>query len=353
MKNNYKEKLKGKTILVTGGTGSFGNSFVNKVLELDPKRIVIFSRGEKKQSDMRNRYNDPRLTFIIGNVRDSEVVDRVMSRIKVDYIFHAAALKQVPTCEFFPMEAVKTNVLGAYNVINAAIDHNVKKIVILSTDKAAYPINAMGMTKALMEKVMISFARRLDNDGNGNTKLCGTRYGNVLYTRGSVVPYFVDLMKKGKKLTVTDFKMTRFLLSLEESVDLVLYALTSGKNGYMYVRKAPSCTLEMLTKALCEVFNYKEGYKEVGVRAGEKMHETLVTKEEFSRAIDKDTYYGIAPESQGLDYDRYFSGEGDIDLQNIEAYTSKNARRLTLKETINVLLDLPEIQEELHNFKGL
>lgn len=352
MKTKFKGKIKGKVVLITGGTGSFGNAVVERLLDFEPRRIIIFSRDEKKQEDMRNRYNSPLLKFIIGDVRDKESVDRAMRRMRIDYVFHAAALKQVPTCEFFPIEAIKTNIFGACNVLEAAIANKVKKAVILSTDKAAYPINAMGMSKALMEKVMIALARGIDEDNDKKTVLCGTRYGNVLYTRGSVVPYFVSLLKQNKKLTVTNPKMTRFLLPLKVSVDLVLYALVYGKNGHMYVRKAPSCTIETLAKAICKIFSYKKGYKEVGVRAGEKMHETLITREEFLRTVDFEKYYEISPESQGLDYDRYYFRGKKLDLDKIESYTSANTERLNVKQTIEVLLKIPEIQQELKNLKS-
>lgn len=352
MPNKYfvmKDKIRGKTILITGGTGSFGNTVVGKLLDLKPKRVIIFSRDEKKQYDMRNSNSNPVLKFIIGDVRDSEAVSKVVEG--VDYIFHAAALKQVPTCEFFPMEAVKTNILGAYNVINAATFYKVKKVVVLSTDKAAYPINVVGMSKAMMEKVMIAESKTLVTFRKKGTVLCGVRYGNVLYTRGSVIPYFVNLIKQKERLSVTSLNMTRFLLSLDDAVGLVLYALANGRNGYIYVRKSPACTLEILVKAICKIFNYEIGYKEVGIRAGEKMHETLVTEEEMVRAVNTRDYYAIPPESQDLDYNKYFL-KGKVDNEeNLRRFTSENTIRLNLQQTIDLLKSLPEINQEIKNIK--
>jgi len=298
---NYKKHFKGKTILITGGTGSFGHAFTDKLLPFSPKKIVIFSRDEKKQDDMRNRYQNDLLRFVIGDVRDKETVERAIEG--VDYVFHAAALKQVPTCEVYPLEAVKTNILGASNVIQAAIKYKVKRVVVLSTDKAVYPINAMGMTKALMEKIMTSYS------DNPDTVLCGVRYGNVLYSRGSVIPYFISLIKKGEPLRVTDPKMTRFLLTLSEAVELVLHAFVNGKRGYMYVEKSPACTIETLAQAICEIFDYKKGHVVVGIRAGEKIHETLIASEK-------------------------------------NPFTSENTKRLDVQETKELLLTLPEIKKE-------
>lgn len=338
--------FKRKTILITGGTGSFGTTVVSSLLTYSPAQIIIFSRDEKKQFDMRNQYTDPRLRFIVGDVRDTERVSHLFMRMNIDYVFHAAALKQVPSCEFFPMEAVKTNILGAENILTAALESSVERVVILSTDKAAYPINAMGMTKALMEKLMIGHARSLDHEVQ-HTILSGVRYGNVLYSRGSVIPFFIDQMKKGVKLPVTHREMTRFLLPLPHAVDLVLFAMTEGKNGHMYVKKAPSCTLAILAEALCRLFNYKKGWKEVGIRSGEKMHETLVTSEEMMRARDLTNYYEIAPEAQGLDYDMYFKNAGVKSADDIKPYTSGNTKRLSVDETVALLKTLPEIQNEL------
>jgi len=338
-------KIKGKKILITGGTGSFGNSVVDRLLTFNPSRIIIFSRDEKKQFDMRNKFDSPKLRFIIGDVRDRESIKRASRG--VDYIFHAAALKQVPTCEFFPMEAVKTNINGTYNVLEAAIENKVSSVVVLGTDKAVYPINAIGLSKAMMEKVMIAESKSYVADPKVKTILCGVRYGNVLYTRGSVIPYFVSLIKQNKRLPVTDFNMTRFLLPLDDAVSLVLYALTKGKGGYIYVKKSPSCTLETLAKAICSIFDYKKGFYEVGIRAGEKKHETLVTEEELFRTIEKKDYYQIPPESQGLDYNKYFYRGTKADLDKINPYTSFSTTQLNVEQTIKMLLKLPEIKEEL------
>src|SRR3989344_2299540 len=339
------KRIKNSVILVTGGTGSFGNAVVERLLKLSPKKIIIFSREEKKQHDMRNLYNSPLLKFVIGDVRDKESINKVMGG--VDFVFHAAALKQVPSCEFFPIEAIKTNILGAHNVIASAIAHQIKTLVILSTDKAVYPINAMGMSKALMEKVMIADARKISEENNKHTTLCGTRYGNVLFTRGSVLPFFIEMMKKGEPLPVTNNQMTRYLLPLPQSVDLVLHAMLNGKNGDIYVRKAPAATMEIVAQAICQIFNYKKGYREVGVRAGEKMHETLISQEEMFRAEDQGDYFRIPPEAQGLEYQKYFSIGKKVKAENLEPYTSGNTQRLNLEETIKVLLTLPEIQDEL------
>lgn len=347
-KNKIREHLNGKVILITGGTGSFGNSVVEKLEEFSPKEIRIFSRDEKKQFDMRNKYNAKHIKFIVGDVRDKYSVRRAMEG--VDYVFHAAALKQVPSCEFFPMEAVKTNIIGAHNVLEEAITHKVKRVVILSTDKAVYPINAMGMSKALMEKTMVATARTLNKEKSNSTTLCGVRYGNVLYSRGSVLPYFVEQLKHNKVLTVTNFDMTRFLLPLREAVNLVLYALAFGENGDMYIRKSPACTLETLAEAITRIFNYSKGYKAVGIRAGEKMHETLLAREELIRAVDQGDYYRIPPESQDLDYNKYFFQGDKIKMDQIEAYTSENTERLDVDSTIKLLLTLPEIQEEFKLF---
>lgn len=343
------KKIKGSTILITGGTGSFGNTVVSQLIEFQPKRIIIFSRDEKKQFDMRNKFDNPLLKFIIGDVRDQESVHRAVEG--VDYIFHAAALKQVPTCEFFPMEAVKTNIYGTHNVLSSARDHKVKRVVVLSTDKAVYPINAIGLSKAIMEKVMVAESKKFIDSGKTDTIFCGVRYGNVLYTRGSVLPYFVNLMKKNKKLSITNFEMTRFLLPLNDAVDLVFHALVNGENGHIYVRKSPACTLETLAQALCEIFDYKEGYYEVGIRAGEKMHETLITQEEFLRAGEISKYYDIPPESQGLDYNKYFFRGKKTDVSAIVSYTSENTTRLNKEQTIKMFLKLSEVKSELQSWK--
>jgi len=346
MEKKFARAIKNKTILITGGTGSFGNSVVDVLLKFNARKIIIFSRDEKKQFDMRNKFDNPKLKFIIGDVRDRESIDNAMTG--VDYVFHAAALKQVPTCEFFPIEAVKTNITGTHNLISSAVKHKVKRVVVLSTDKAVYPINAIGLSKAMMEKVMIAESKANEGNSNSTTTLCGVRYGNVLYTRGSVLPYFVGLLKQGKKLPVTDMNMTRFLLPLKEAVSLVLYALISGENGYIYVKKSPACTMETLAKAICQIFNYKKGFYEVGIRAGEKTHETLITKEELLRAKEKKDYYEIPPESQGLDYNKYFYRGRIIGADQVKSYTSENTRRLNVEETVNLLKRLREIKGELH-----
>ncbi len=343
--SQYEKDIRGKVILVTGGTGSFGNAVISGLLKFDPKRIIVFSRDEKKQHDMRYLYNSPTLKFVIGDVRDAESINRVMG--SVDYVFHAAALKQVPSCEFFPLEAIKTNILGAHNVINAAIQHKVERLVVLSTDKAVYPINAMGLTKALMEKVMIADSRKINEENNKQTTLCGTRYGNVLMTRGSVIPLFIDLIKRGEVLTVTDPNMTRFLLPLSESVELVLYAMTNGKNGDIYVKKAPATNMETLAQAVCKIFNYDKGHQVVGIRAGEKIHETLISQEEMARAEDEGDYFRIPSESQGLDYQQYYDKGKNKPLNEIVSFTSENTRQLNLEQTIDLLMTLPDIQDAL------
>lgn len=344
-KKTKKEKLirrflRNKIILITGGTGSFGNTTTKKLLSMNPKKIIIFSRDETKQFFMRNYFNnDKRLEFFIGDIRNRSSVDDAMKG--VDYVFHAAALKQVPSCEFFPLEAVKTNILGGSNVINSAIDNNVKRMVILSTDKAVYPINAMGMTKALLEKLMIAKAIK-----KGKTILCGVRYGNVMYSRGSVIPYFIDQIKQGLPLTVTNKNMTRFLLSLDNAIDLVLHTLIYGDHGTIAVRKAPACTIETLARALIKLYSYKKGIKEIGIRPGEKMHETLVTSEELRRSFDRGQYYQINPEFLSLNYEKFYT-QGQKPRHFLdEGYTSANTQRLNLEETIKLLLTLEEIKNE-------
>ncbi len=330
--------------LVTGGTGSFGSTVATRLLEHGPKRIVIFSRDEKKQHDMRNQFNNDRLKFVVGDVREKSSLERVMDG--VDYVFHAAALKQVPSCEFFPLEAIKTNVLGGNNVIELAEAHHVKRLVVLSTDKAVYPINAMGMTKALMEKMMIAASRNLSEVKRQSISLCGVRYGNVMYSRGSVIPFFIGQLKAGKELTVTNPDMTRFLLPLAQSVDLVFHALLEGGNGSIYVRKAPAATVATLAEAICKLFNYGKGFRQVGIRAGEKMHETLISQEEWLRASDQGNYYRIAAEAQDLEYEQYFI-QGQKLPADMHSYTSENTQRLDVKETMDLLMTLPEIQADL------
>lgn len=328
------------TILVTGGTGSFGHQVVEKILtESNPKEIIVFSRDEKKQFDMRNQFQNPKLTFIIGDVRDKDSVQKVMKG--VDYVFHAAALKQVPSCEFFPFEAVKTNVIGASNVLDAAEDNNVKKVVVLSTDKAVYPINAMGMTKALMEKLMLAKARST----RSNTIFCGVRYGNVMYSRGSVLPLFLEQIRHNRQLTITEPSMTRFLLPLPIAVDLVFFALNHGENGDILVRKSPAATVTHTAQAMLDIFDSDVGINIIGIREGEKMHETLVTQEELMKAEEYENYYRIR-NLEKIDYDKYFSEGKDIPIPN-EGYTSANTQRLSLEETKQLILSLKDVKDEL------
>lgn len=344
--DDYKKYFENKTILVTGGTGSFGEVVVKRLLSFSPKQIIVFSRDEKKQFDMANKFSDERVRFVIGDVRDASRVTYIMKGI--DLVFHAAALKQVPNCEFFPMEALLTNSVGAYNVVSAAVHHDVERVVVLSTDKAVYPINVMGITKALMERIMIAAAR----EKRSKTVLCGTRYGNVMYTRGSVIPYFIDLMKAGKPLTVTNKDMTRFMMSVEESVDLVLYALTDGQDGVIYVKKAPATTIGNLAQALVEIFSYSGGIKEIGTRPGEKQYEVLISREEAVRTEDKGDYYKVNSEVPNMDMKQYYyKGDGHASALPAEGYTSENTKRLDIEEIKNLLLSLPEIQAELKVFK--
>ncbi len=337
---NKHTNLNDKTILITGGTGSFGNDTVETILSnYHPKEIRIFSRDEKKQFDMRNRLRSPVLKFLIGDVRDKDSISKAMH--DVDFVFHAAALKQIPTCEFFPMEAVKTNILGTNNVLDAAEESGVKKVVVLSTDKAVYPINAMGLTKALLEKIMLAKAR----NSNDHTVFCGVRYGNVMYSRGSVLPFFLEQMQSGQKLTVTDPDMTRFLLPLPLAVDLVLHALERGSNGDILIRKSPASTVSTLAQAMIEIFNYGKGIQVIGVREGEKMHETLVTREELIKAEDYEDYFRIK-NFEKLDYNKFFS-EGKVSAFPKDGYTSENTQRLSLEETKDLLLSLKEIQSAL------
>jgi UDP-glucose 4-epimerase len=337
--------LKNKTILVTGGTGSFGGEVVRKLLSCNPRKVVVFSRDEKKQFDMNNKFNDDRLKFIVGDVRERQSIEHAMHG--VDMVFHAAALKQVPNCEFFPIEAVRTNILGSFNVVNAAIDGGVKNLVLLSTDKAVYPVSVMGMSKALAERAMIAAFRQ----DRGSTTLSGTRYGNVMYTRGSVIPFFVSQMKARKPLSVTNKDMTRFMMSLNDSVDLVLFALVNGKDGEIYVRKSPAATVGDVAQALVELFKYKKGIVDIGIRPGEKTHETLVSSEELRRTSDMGNYYKISPELPKIDSREYFfKGENKPNIPD-EGYTSANTVRLTVKEVKKLLLSLPEIKQELNLLK--
>jgi UDP-N-acetylglucosamine 4,6-dehydratase len=328
-------------ILVTGGTGSFGNEVIEKLLAThDVNSITIFSRDEKKQYDMRNKFaNNKKLRFVIGDVRDRFAVEGAMKGI--DYVFHAAALKQVPSCEFFPFEAVQTNILGANNVLESAEKFDVKKVVVLSTDKAVYPINAMGITKAAMEKLMLAKARL----AKGNTIFCGVRYGNVMYSRGSVLPLFAEQIQQGKPLTLTHPDMTRYLLPLPVAIELVLFALENGNNGDILVRKAPAATVRDTALAMNKIFNYDKNYNVIGIREGEKMHETLVTKEELMKAEEYDLYYRIK-NLESIDYEKFFSN-GEVNTMPTEDYTSENAKRLTLDETVELILSLKEIKEIL------
>lgn len=338
--------FKDKVLLVTGGTGTFGNAVVRRFLNTDIKEIRIFSRDEKKQDDMRRYYKNDKLKFFIGDVRDIQSVRNAMHG--VDYVFQAAALKQVPSCEFFPLEAVKTNILGTENVLTAAIEYGVKKVVCLSTDKAVYPINAMGMSKALMEKVFVAKSRTVDPD---KTLICGTRYGNVMASRGSVIPLFVSQIKSGKPLTVTNPDMTRFLMSIEEAVDLVLYAFENGNQGDRFVRKSPASTIGILAQALKEIFEVDNEIKIIGTRHGEKMHETLLTKEEHLVAQDLGDFYRIPADTRDLNYEKYFN-HGRLDLSKYEDYRSDNTTILNLEQTKEKLLSLDYIQIELEDFKN-
>jgi UDP-glucose 4-epimerase len=335
----------GKTLLITGGTGSFGNAVMKRFLSTSIKEIRIFSRDEKKQEDMRRFYKNPKIKFYIGDVRQEGGLEDAM--VGVDYVFHAAALKQVPSCEFFPIEAVRTNIFGTENVLNAAIRAGVKKVICLSTDKAVYPINAMGISKAMMEKVFIAKARTIDP---AKTLICGTRYGNVMASRGSVIPLFIDQIKSGLPLTVTDPNMTRFLMSLEEAVELVLHSFVHGKQGDIMVQKAPASTVEDLAKALNELFSGKSKIQVIGTRHGEKLYETLLTKEEFAVSEDMGNYYRIPADNRDLNYDVYVSS-GSSKLSAITEYNSHNTKRLNVNEIKTKLLSLEEVKEALAGWK--
>lgn len=330
-----------KILLITGGTGSFGNAVLDRFLNSDIKEIRIFSRDEKKQHDMRVRLNNPKVKFYIGDVRDYSSIEKAMRG--VDYVFQAAALKQVPSCEFFPIEATRTNVLGTDNVIQAAIECNVKNVICLSTDKAAYPINAMGMSKALMEKVAVAASRNIPEN---STKVCLTRYGNVMASRGSVIPFFVEQIKKGLPITVTDPNMTRYLMSLEEAVDLVLFAYKNGNQGDLFVQKAPACTIGDLAQAMKELFNASNEIKIIGTRHGEKLYETLCTREEMAKARDLGEFYQIASDNRDLNYGKYFEN-GDVMTSNLEDYNSHNTTRLDIEGVKEKLMSLELIQDEL------
>jgi len=330
-----------KVLLITGGTGSFGHAVMERFLNTNIAEIRIFSRDEKKQYKMRRTYDDDRLKFYIGDVRDLDSVKNAMHN--VDYIFHAAALKQVPSCEFFPLEAVKTNIFGTENVLTAAIEAGVKKVICLSTDKAAYPINAMGISKAMMEKVFIAKSKTVDPE---KTKICGTRYGNVMASRGSVIPLFVEQIKAGKPLTVTDPNMTRFLMNLDEAVDLVVFAFEHAESGDIMVQKSPACTIGDLAIAIKEIFQADNEIKIIGTRHGEKLYETLLTKEEMAVAIDMGNFYRIPADKREFNYDKYFT-TGDIRLSTIDEYNSHNTERLTVEQIKEKLLKLDYIQKEL------
>lgn len=329
----------GKTLLITGGTGSFGNAVLKRFLNSDIQQIRIFSRDEKKQDDMRNELRSDKVKFFIGDVRDPQSIANAMDH--VDYVFHAAALKQVPSCEFYPLEALKTNSLGTENVLNAAIQAKVKKVIVLSTDKAVYPINAMGISKAMMEKIAIAKSRVADD-----TTIMVTRYGNVMASRGSVIPLFVNQIKAGKPVTITDPQMTRFMMSLEHAVDLVLFAFNNGDTGDTFVQKAPGCTLQQLAMVLQEIFGKKTGEVIIGTRHGEKLYETLLTREENSKAEDMGNYYRIVPDIRDLNYSKYFS-EGDSTISQKDDYNSSNTHQLTNQELKEMLLSLDYIQSEL------
>jgi len=334
--------FKDKILMITGGTGSFGNKVLKRFLPTDVSEIRIFSRDEKKQEDMRTELNSPKLKFYIGDVRDYDSIHQAMKG--VNYVFHAAALKQVPSCEFYPFEAVRTNVLGAENVMTAAIANNIDKVVMLSTDKAVYPINAMGLSKALMEKFMVAKAR-LQNEGE--TVLCATRYGNVMASRGSVIPLFVSQLKDGKELTVTDPNMTRFLMSLDDSVELVLHAYEHGRQGDIFVQKAPASTIGDLAHALKELLKLDNPIKIIGTRHGEKLYESLVSREEMARAQDMAAYYCIPADNRDLNYAKYFN-DGEERISVLDDYTSHNTVRLSVEQVKSLLLKLDYIQEELH-----
>ena len=330
----------GKCLLITGGTGSFGNAVLKRFLNTDIKEIRIFSRDEKKQDDMRQYYNNAKIKYYIGDVRSYDSINSAMKG--VDYVFQAAALKQVPSCEFFPVEAVRTNVLGCENVLNAASENNVGRVIVLSTDKAVYPINAMGMSKALSEKVMVAKSRNLIGSG---MVFCGTRYGNVMASRGSVIPLFIDQIKKGNALTITDPNMTRYMMTLDDAVDLVIFAFKNGNPGDIFVQKSPAATIEVLAKALLELYNSKNGIKIIGTRHGEKLYETLVNREEMVKAEDLGNYYRIPADTRDLNYNGFFL-EGQAQISQMEEYNSHNTNRLTIEQTKQLLLRLDSIRED-------
>jgi UDP-N-acetylglucosamine 4,6-dehydratase len=330
-----------KCLLITGGTGSFGNAVLRRFLDTEISEIRIFSRDEKKQDDMRQFYKNPKIKYFIGDVRNRQSIDNVMQN--VDYVFHAAALKQVPSCEFFPTEAVRTNVLGCENVLDSAFQHNVKKAIVLSTDKAVYPINAMGMSKALSEKVMVAKSRSLNGTG---IVFCGTRYGNVMASRGSVIPLFVSQIKTGQSITITDPNMTRFMMTLEDAVELVLFAFNHGRNGDIFVQKSPAATIADLAQALKELYASNAEIKIIGTRHGEKLFETLVNREEMAKAIDEGNYFRIPADTRDLNYNKFFI-EGESRVALAEEYTSHNTQRLNMEEIKKLLLKLHSIREDV------
>lgn len=344
--------FKNKTLMITGGTGSFGNAVLNRFLETDIKEIRIFSRDEKKQDDMRHEFQakmpevSGKIKFFIGDVRDLQSLKSAM--YGVDYVFHAAALKQVPSCEFFPLEAVKTNVIGTDNVLTAAIEEGVESVICLSTDKAAYPVNAMGTSKAMMEKVIVAKSRTVNPE---KTKICCTRYGNVMCSRGSVIPLWIEQIKAGNPITITEPSMTRFIMSLEEAVDLVLFAFENGTSGDVLVQKAPACTIEVLAQAVKELFNSRDDIKIIGIRHGEKMYETLLTNEECAGAIDMGEFYRVPCDKRDLNYDKYFK-DGDIDRNPLTEFNSNNTELLNVEQVKEKLLELEYIQNELADWEN-
>lgn len=338
--------FKDKVLLITGGTGSFGNAVLERFLNTDIKEIRIFSRDEKKQDDMRKHYKNDKIKFYIGDVKDIQSIKNAI--YGVDYVFHAAALKQVPSCEFFPIEAVKTNVLGTENVLTAAIEAGVKKVICLSTDKAAYPVNAMGTSKAMMEKVFVAKARTVSPD---RTLICGTRYGNVMCSRGSVIPLFIEQIKNRQPLTVTEPNMTRYIMSLEEAVELVIFAFKNAETGDIMVQKAPACTIQVLAQAVKELFDADNEIKVIGIRHGEKMYETLLTNEECAHAVDMGDFYRVPADKRDLNYDKYFV-DGNEERSKLEEYNSNNTELLNVEEVKEKLLTLKYIREELEAWRN-
>jgi UDP-glucose 4-epimerase len=333
--------FKNKTLLITGGTGSFGNAVLDRFLNTDIGEIRILSRDEKKQDDMRHKYKNEKIKFYIGDVRDLASIKNAIHN--VDYVFHAAALKQVPSCEFFPMEAVKTNVIGTENMLTAAIEAGVEKVICLSTDKAAYPVNAMGTSKAMMEKVFVAKSRTVSQD---KTMICGTRYGNVMCSRGSVIPLFIEQIKSGQPFTVTNLEMTRFIMNLEEAVELVLFAFENASSGDIFVHKAPACTIAVLVQAVKEIFHAENEVKVIGIRHGEKMYETLLTNEECSNAIDMGDFYRVPADNRELNYDKYFT-EGDKERTELSEFNSNNTKLLNVEEVKAKLLAIEYIRDEI------